>query len=112
MGSIPLIDSMVDEGPQWPLALHYSRGGHPVSFQRARTLFAKHGILVCVFGIAAFAAYGQYPGQVTKKSKDAPVLRAIGVLEWTGEEGKPKTSRLVPVTVYDGEALQDGNVYL
>lgn len=40
------------------------------------------------------------------------MLRAIGVLEWTGEEGKPKTSRLVPVTVYDGEALQDGNVYL
>ena len=49
---------------------------------------------------------------MTKKSKDTPDLRAIGVLEWTGDEGKPKTSRLVPITVYDGQALQDGNVYL
>ena len=54
----------------------------------------------------------QYPGQITKKSKDTPELRAVGVLEWTGDEGKPKTSRLVPITVYDGQALQDGNVYL
>src|SRR5258708_27858979 len=99
------------KGPLWPSVLHYPRGRHLVSLHRARTLFEKQRILICVFGMA-FAAYGQYPGQVTKKSKDAPVLRAIGVLEWTGEEGKPKTSRLVPVTVYDGEALQDGNVYL
>ena len=62
--------------------------------------------------LAAAAACAQYPGQITKKSKDTPDLRAIGVLEWTGDEGKPKTSRLVPITVYDGEALQDGNVYL
>jgi hypothetical protein len=63
--------------------------------------------------MAAVAISGQYPGQVTKKPKDnTPVLRAIAVLEWTGDEGKPKASRLVPVTVYDGEALQDGNLYL
>lgn len=54
----------------------------------------------------------QYPGQITKKSKDTAELRAVAVLEWTGDEGKPKTSRLVPITVYDGDALQDGNVYL
>ena len=48
----------------------------------------------------------------SKKDKDTPDLRAIAVLEWTGDEGKPKTSRLVPITVYDGQALQDGNVYL
>ena len=62
--------------------------------------------------LLAAAACAQYPGQVAKKSKDTPDLRAIAVLEWTGDEGKPKTSRLVPITVYDGEALQDGNVYL
>ena len=54
----------------------------------------------------------QYPGQIEKKSKDAPTLRAIAVLEWTGDLGKPKNSRLVPVTVYDGQALQDAGIYL
>jgi hypothetical protein len=33
-------------------------------------------------------------------------------LEYTGEEGKPTKSRLVPVTVYDGQTLQDASVYL
>lgn len=56
--------------------------------------------------------WGQYPGQVAKPDKDAPQLRAVGVLEWTGAQGQPKTSRLVPITVFDGAALQDGGVYL
>ena len=63
-------------------------------------------------GAIALASFGQYPGTVTKKAKDTPVLRAIGVLEWTGEAGKPKSSRLVPVSVFDGQALQDGGLYL
>ncbi|HZB89524.1 MAG TPA: hypothetical protein VE291_12755 [Terracidiphilus sp.] len=56
----------------------------------------------------------QYPGQIAKPDdKDqAPVLRAVAVLEWTGEAGKPKKARLVPLTVFDGEQLQDGGVYL
>ncbi len=62
--------------------------------------------------LAALPACAQYPGQITKKAKDAPTLRAVAVLEWTGEMGKPKTSRLVPVSVYDGTELQDGGVYL
>jgi hypothetical protein len=65
-----------------------------------------------LIGTAAAAAFGQYPGQVANKSKDTPELRAIAVLEYTGDESKPKSSRLVPITVYDGQALQDGNVYL
>ena len=69
-------------------------------------------LLVVGLGLAPAALVAQYPGQITKKSKDTPELRAVAVLEWTGEEGKPKTSRLVPITVYDGEALQDGNIYL
>ncbi|HEY2467032.1 MAG TPA: hypothetical protein VGI45_04205 [Terracidiphilus sp.] len=63
-------------------------------------------------GLAPAILVAQYPGQIAKKQKDTPDLRAVAVLEWTGDEGKPKTSRLVPITVYDGEALQDGNVYL
>ena len=39
-------------------------------------------------------------------------MRAIAVLEWTGELGKPKACRMVPMTVYDGEKLQDAGIYL
>ena len=71
-------------------------------------------VLVLGFGVLGVAAiaFAQYPGQITKKAQDSPTLRAVGVLEWTGDAGKPKTSRLVPITVYDGQALQDGGVYL
>lgn len=74
--------------------------------------FAMPISLALVLSFAPAALLAQYPGQVEKKSKDTPELRAVAVLEWTGDEGKPKTSRLVPITVFDGQALQDGNVYL
>lgn len=64
------------------------------------------------WGLTASAAFAQYPGQIKKESKDAPTLRAIAVLEWTGDLGKPKKSRLIPITVYDGQDLHDGNIYL
>lgn len=83
-----------------------------MSSQRLKTGFTGPTSLAAVLLLAASAAGAQYPGQVTKQSKDTPDLRAIAVLEWTGDEAKPKTSRLVPITVYDGQALQDGNVYL
>src|SRR5271170_1136137 len=57
-------------------------------------------------------ATAQYPGRVTKTDKNTPVLRSIAVLEWTGDSGKPSASRLVPVTVYDGEQLNDGTIYM
>jgi hypothetical protein len=59
-----------------------------------------------------FSARAQYPGQLTKPASKEPVLRAISVLEWTGDEGHPKASRLVPVAVFDGNELQDGGIYL
>ncbi len=83
-----------------------------MSSRTSKASFTRPTSLALALLLAAAAASAQYPGQVTKKSKDTPELRAIGVLEWTGDEGKPKTSRLVPITVYDGQALQDGNVYL
>jgi hypothetical protein len=63
-------------------------------------------------GFAAAAAWGQYPGRVAKTGKPEPVLRSVAVLEWTGEAGKPSASRVVPVTVFDGEQLNDGTIYL
>jgi hypothetical protein len=62
--------------------------------------------------MTALPLIAQYPGQVTKNAKESPELRSIAVLEWTGEEGKPKSSRLVPVAVLDGGRLQDGGIYL
>ena len=55
----------------------------------------------------------QYPGQVANPDKNTQNLRAVGVFEWTGDdEAKPKTSRLVPVSIYDGQELQDAGSYL
>ena len=62
--------------------------------------------------LGVLPALAQYPGQVTEKTKDEPALRAVAVLEWTGPAGKPHASRLVPITIYDGEALQDAGIYL
>ena len=67
---------------------------------------------VLLAGSVAVGAVAQYPGRITKPDKSTPVLRSIAVLEWTGDAGKPSASRLVPVTVYDGEQLNDGTIYL
>ena len=67
---------------------------------------AAAALLVCSPG------WAQYPGQISKDPKASPELRSIAVLEWTGEPGKPKASRLVPVAVLDGGRLEDGEIYL
>jgi hypothetical protein len=61
---------------------------------------------------AALPLAAQYPGQITNADKNNSTLRAVAVLEWTGDEAKPKTSRLVPICVYDGHELQDADIYL
>jgi len=83
---------------------------------RTRILLLKRASLAAVL-LSALPLSAQYPGQVTKTSHDAPELRSIAVLEWTGEAGHPNTSRLVPVAVLDGsriqgDQLQDGGLYL
>jgi hypothetical protein len=70
--------------------------------------------------MAAFALGGvallraQYPGHVATQQKPSATstLRAIGVLEWTGDRNHPNATRLVPVSLFDGEHLQDGALYL
>ena len=44
--------------------------------------------------------------------KPETVVRAVGVYEWTGAEGKPTASRLVPVTLFIDGHLEDAGVYL
>ena len=72
----------------------------------------RKGEMLLLMIAAALPTFAQYPGQVTKTGKDTPELRSIAVLEWTGDAGKPKTSRLVPVAVLDGGQLEDGGIYL
>ena len=63
-------------------------------------------------GAAALPLAAQYPGQITNPDKNTPRLRAVAVLEWTGDADHPKASRLIPVSVYDGQELEDAGVYL
>jgi len=92
--------------------LHYFRGARFLSSRTFHTRSIGSISVVAAMALIASAAFGQYPGQVEKQTKDAPTLRAIAVLEWTGDLGKPKKSRLVPITVYDGQTLHDAGIYL
>ena len=65
----------------------------------------------CVACFASVSLWAQYPGLVTKKS-NTPQLRAVAVLEWTGEAGKPKACRIIPISIFDGEKLNDAGIYL
>lgn len=96
----------------------YSRAGRPVSsrgdgFSRRRRAGAA-ALAAAVLAIAASVpAAAQYAGKVPEQSKtNAPELRAVAVLEWTGDPGHPKASRLVPITLWNGEQLQDASIYM
>jgi hypothetical protein len=79
----------------------------PLNLLPGRTALAAAALLLAGLPVAA-----QYAGKVSSGDKEAPVLRSIAVLEWTGDEEKPKASRLVPVAVDDAGQLQDGGIYL
>ena len=87
------------------LRLHYSRAGQPLSVRRGLALLMGLGFVVPTFAAA------QYAGKVSPND-NTPTLRAIAVVEWTGKAGKPKFCRLVPISIYDGERLQDAGLYL
>lgn len=66
---------------------------------------------------AALAAWpvparAQYPGRVSEDQQGGVHLRATAVLEYTGQLGKIKESRLVPIAVWDGMQYQPGGLYL
>jgi len=98
--------------PHVAVKFDYSRGRRHMSLRRVVDLFIAHALMPALFLFVGFPALAQYPGQVAKDKKEAPVLRSIAVLEWTGPEENPKASRLVPVLVYDDGQMQDGSIYL
>lgn len=73
--------------------------------------FISFGFFFSFWAITGGAS-AQYPGQLAPGEKK-PVLRSVAVLEWTGDAAnKPKASRLVPLTIFNGEELVDGGLYL
>ena len=58
--------------------------------------------------------WAQYPGHIDTQQKPAATstLRSVAVLEWTGDRNHPNATRLVPVSLFDGEHLQDAALYL
>jgi len=68
--------------------------------------------LALLLALAA-PAWAQYPGHIGNTAKKAaPSLRSVAVVEWTGEVGKPSATRIIPISVFDGEAYQPGGLYL
>src|SRR5947209_9042050 len=83
----------------------------PAAFRASRFLAMSLFSVLFASSLAPCAS-AQYVGQVKKAPKSTDQLRAIAVLEWTGEEGKPKTCRIVPISIYDGEKLHDASLYM
>jgi hypothetical protein len=68
-------------------------------------------ILLMLLALAAPAG-AQYPGHMETTKKAAPTVRAVAVVEWTGDKAKPSASRLIPISVFDGEQYQPGGLYM
>src|SRR5882757_2933461 len=80
--------------------------------QRDYSMMTKAASSLAMLLALAAPAYAQYPGHVENAKKKAPAVRAIAVLEWTGDMGKPSASRIIPISVFDGERYQPGGLYL
>ncbi len=68
-------------------------------------------LLAVGFGVV-ISVLAQYPGHIESAKKAAPSIRAVAVLEWTGDPSKPTASRIIPISVFDGERYQPGGLYL
>src|SRR5580704_9095943 len=80
--------------------------------QRDYSMMTKAASSLAMLIALATPAYAQYPGHIENGKKKAPTVRAIAVLEWTGDMGKPNASRIIPISVFDGEQYQPGGLYL
>ena len=73
----------------------------------------KHGLRTLA-GVLAVGAPLCAPAlaQTHKVAKPENVVRAIAVYEWTGDMAKPTASRLIPVSLFINDKLEDADVYL
>ena len=80
---------------------------------RVRTGCFELALIAGVAAACALPAHAQYPGHVDEeKQQNGTHLRATAILEYTGDLGKIKESRLVPIVVWDGMQYQPGGLYL
>jgi hypothetical protein len=93
---------------QWRNAEERERPDRDYSTMRS----FKSRSLALWLAVLAMPTWAQYPGHLENTKKAAPTVRAIAVLEWTGDTGKPKASRIIPIAVFDGEQYQPGGLYL
>lgn len=75
------------------------------------TFISRLGRVALLVALAV-AARAQYPGALSRPDAVEGRLRSIAVLEWVGDEGKPKGCRLVPVALLHGDVLEDASVYM
>ena len=95
----------------------YFRPGCQVSPRRSGFLRLRRvpaaGLAAALVATISLPAAAQYAGKVPEQNKTkGSDLRAVAVLEWTGDPGHPKASRLVPITLWDGQELQDASIYM
>lgn len=76
-----------------------------------RMSFVKN-LVVGVMTAGLIAATTPIAAQMHKVTQPQQVVRAVGVYEWTGDKAKPTASRLIPVSVFINDSLQDAGVYL
>jgi len=63
--------------------------------------------------LATITLPAQYPVSRSSEKKPAPpTIRAVGVIEWIGPEGKPTASRLIPISIFVNNHFQDAGLYL
>jgi hypothetical protein len=80
--------------------------------QRDYSMMTKAASSLVVLLALGAPACAQYPGHIENAKKKGATVRAIAVLEWTGDVGKPSASRIIPISVFDGEQYQPGGLYL
>ncbi len=84
----------------------------PPSNQFTRQLLRLPIFLIVALG-AALPAAAQYQTHVQKNDPKKPAEpRAVSILEWVGDPGKPVASRIVPLSVFVGGEYIDGGLYL
>lgn len=84
-----------------------------MSLRRQQFVGTGAALIAAASLFAALPAAAQYPGQVSTVNKSAPQLRSVVVVEWTGGDlAHAKASRVIPISVWDGQQLQDGGIYL
>jgi hypothetical protein len=81
----------------------------------ARRIFAAAFLLMPALLLEIFVppAVAQYPGRIQpddQKKPDEP--RAVSILEWVGDPGKPVASRIVPLSVFVHGEYQDGGLFM